>query len=121
MGRNTVWRLENNVIGNAVADEVKTRKDGFVALSVHGNGLFSARFSLRTQLPESNLSVAFLLDDFVVGENAADTTIDVSGLFVQSGGLPINVTLTNSNPTLATATLNGNDLTISFAPNSLVK
>ena len=50
-GENTKWRLENFVIGNAVADEVKTRKDGFVALSVHGNGLFSARFPMIFSLP----------------------------------------------------------------------
>lgn len=119
-GANTRWNREFAVIGNAVADEVVTRKDGFVALAVHGNGVYSARFPISgNPLPESNLNVAYLLDDIKANENDEDLVIDITGLFVQSQGLPISVELTNSNPELVTATLSGNTLTISYAPDSL--
>ncbi|WP_299213128.1 T9SS type A sorting domain-containing protein [uncultured Aquimarina sp.] len=119
-GQNTVWRKENFAIGNAVTDEVVTRKDGFIAVAAHGSGLFSARFPINANpLPESSLTTAFLLDDFGVDENSEETVIDVNGLFVQSQGLPIDIELTNSNPELVTAVLSGNTLTLSYAPNSV--
>jgi len=118
-GQNTVWRREDNTIGNAVIDEVATRKDGFVAVAAHGNGLFSARFPItRNPLPESSLSVAFLLDDLDLALNSEDTVIDITGLFVQSGDLPISIEVTNSNPALATVTLDGNNLTVSYEPDA---
>ncbi|WP_075343533.1 T9SS type A sorting domain-containing protein [Tenacibaculum agarivorans] len=118
-GQNTVWRKENNRIGNAVTDEVVTRKDGFIAIAAHGNGLFSARFPITANpLPESTLSTAFLLDDINVDTNSEDTVVDITGLFVQSEGLPITITLTNSNPELVTATLTNNTLTLSYAPDA---
>ncbi|AXT61760.1 T9SS C-terminal target domain-containing protein [Aquimarina sp. AD10] len=119
-GQNTVWRKENIAIGNAVTDEVVTRKDGFIAVASHGNGAFSARFPIISNpLPESTLSTAFTLDDFGVDENGDDTEIDITGLFVQSAGLPINIELINTNPELVTATLVGSILTLSYAPDSL--
>lgn len=119
-GQNTVWRRVNNTIGNAVVDEVATRKDGFVATAAHGNGLFSARFPItQNPLPESSLSVAFLLDDLSIPQNNQDTTIDITGLFVQSDDLPITVELTNSNPDLVTVTLTNNILTLSYAPETI--
>ncbi len=119
-GQNTVWRKENFAIGNSVADEVVTRKDGFIAVAAHGSGLFSARFPIiANPLPESSLTTAFLLNDFVVDENSEDTEIDITGLFVQSQGLPIDIELTNSNPELVTAVLSGNTITLSYAPDSL--
>lgn len=119
-GQNTVWRKENFAIGNSVTDEVVTRKDGFIAVAAHGSGLFSARFPVTANpLPESNLVTAFLLDDFGVSENSEDTSIDITGLFVQSQGLPIDIELTNSDPELVTATLTGNTLTLSYAPDSI--
>ncbi|WP_299608900.1 T9SS type A sorting domain-containing protein [uncultured Aquimarina sp.] len=119
-GQNTVWRKENFAIGNSVADEVVTRKDGFIAVAAHGSGLFSARFPITANpLPEATLTTAFLLEDFGVSENSEDTTIDIAGLFVQSQGLPIDIELTNSNPELVTAVLTGNTLTLSYAPDSL--
>ena len=117
-GEKTKWRLENFVIGNAVTDEVKTRKDGFVALAVHGNGLFSARFPLLSPLPELRLSVASQLDDYSTFVNSTDTLIDISDLFVQSDSLPIDITVTNTNPDLVTATIEGNMLAIVYTPNS---
>jgi len=119
-GQNTVWRKENFSIGNAVTDEVVTRKDGFIAVAAHGSGLFSARFPITSNpLPEATLSTAFLLDDFSVNENSEETTIDITGLFVQSLGLPIDIEFTNSNPELVTAVLSGNTITLSYAPDSL--
>ncbi|CAM1340086.1 conserved exported hypothetical protein [Tenacibaculum amylolyticum] len=118
-GRNTVWRKENQTIGNSVTDEVVTRKDGFVAVASHGSGLFSARFPITNNpLPELTLSVARDLDDVSVNENSADTEIDITGLFVQSQGLPVNISITNTNSDLVTAELSGNTITLSYTPNS---
>ncbi|WP_299677241.1 T9SS type A sorting domain-containing protein [uncultured Tenacibaculum sp.] len=119
-GRNTVWRKENNAIGNAVTDEVVTRKDGFIAVASHGNGLFSARFPITANpLPEVTLSNAFLIDNVNLPKNSPDTEIDITGLFVQSENLPIEIEVTNTNTDLVTATLNGNTLTLSYTPDAI--
>ncbi|WP_456457788.1 T9SS type A sorting domain-containing protein [Reichenbachiella sp.] len=119
-GNDTRWYKEPFVIGHAVADEVKTRKDGFVAVAAHGNGLFSAKFPIVfNPLPESKLTVAYLLEDLKVDENSADVTVDIEDLFVHSRGRYIDVTLTNSNPGLVTVIDNGNSLTLSFAADTL--
>ncbi|GAA4279449.1 T9SS type A sorting domain-containing protein [Aquimarina mytili] len=114
-GSNTVWRKENIVIGNNVIPEVATRKDGFIAAAAHGNGLFSARFPIFNQLPESSLSVAYLLDDVTADINSLESfEVNVDGLFVNSNGGAINVELQNTNSDLVTATLEGNTLSIEF-------
>ncbi|SHI93182.1 T9SS type A sorting domain-containing protein [Aquimarina spongiae] len=118
-GENTRWIKESFAIGNAVADEVVTRDDGFIALAVHGNGLFSARFPIFNEQPESTLSVAYLLDDLRLPENSEDVQVNVADLFVSSTGAPINIELTNSNPELVTVTQEGDVLNLSFAPDSL--
>ncbi len=118
-GERTRWIKEPFAIGNAVTDEVKTRKDGFIAVAAHGSGLYSARFPLFNELPESTLSVAYLLDDLLVGENSEDIEVDITDLFVQSNGNPIDVEFTNTNPELVTATLNGNTISLSFTPEAL--
>ncbi|GAA4110164.1 hypothetical protein GCM10022393_07110 [Aquimarina addita] len=115
-GQNTVWRKENNVIGDAVADEVATRKDGFIALAVHGNGLFSARLPVITPLPEASLTATFLLNDIFIDEGESqEISIDITDLFVQSEGLPIEIELTNSNPELVTVTRSDETLLVSYA------
>lgn len=120
-GERTRWIKEPFAIGNAVTDEVKTRKDGFIAVAAHGNGLYSARFPLFNELPEPSLSVAYLLDDLMVGENSENIEVDVTDLFVHSQGNAIDVEFTNSNPELVTATLDGNTITLSFTPDSVGK
>ncbi|WP_025743704.1 T9SS type A sorting domain-containing protein [Aquimarina pacifica] len=119
-GSNTVWRKENIVIGTAVTDEVKTRKDGFIAVASHGNGLYSAKFPLFNELPESELSVAYLLSDITLFQNSEETEaeIDITDLFVHSGGAPIDIEFSNSNPDFVTATLEGN--TIKLVYNRLI-
>ena len=118
-GENTVWRKENVRIGSAVTDEVVARKDGFIAIASGGSGMFSARFPVFNEVPEPTLSVAFPLDDFTVNENSEDTEIDVTGLFVQSQGRPIDIEVTNTNPELVTATLVGDVLTVSYTSDAI--
>ncbi len=118
-GERTRWIKEPFAIGNAVTDEVKTRKDGFIAVAAHGNGLYSAKFPLFNELPESSLSVAYLLEDLLVAENSENIEVDITDLFVQSNGNPIDIEFTNSNPDLVTATLEGNTITLSFTADSL--
>ncbi|MCF6348185.1 MAG: T9SS type A sorting domain-containing protein [Flavobacteriaceae bacterium] len=120
-GNRTRWFKEPFRIGNAVIAQVKTRKDGFIALATHGNGLYSAKFPIFpwNKIPEPNLSVAYLLDDLLVDENSADTTVDITDLFVSSSNASIDLELTNSNPDLVTATLNGNTILLSYTPDSV--
>ena len=120
-GNNTKWKRNrlDNISGTSVISQVKTRKDGFVALAVHGNGLLSAKFPLTASylIPESTLSVAYLLDDFIVDLNSADTEIDISGLFESTGSADIQIEITNSNPDIVTAELIDNTLVLSYAAN----
>lgn len=115
-GQNTVWRKENFVIGNAVTDEVVTRKDGFIAVAAHGSGLFSARFPIKGNfLPEPSLSVAYLLDDIVLDiNNIENIDVDVTDLFVHSSEDPIDIAFENSNPDVVTATLEGDTIKLVF-------
>ncbi len=113
-GSGTVWNQVNRSrIGNAPVPMVKTRKDGFVVAASHGNGLFSARIPVRPR-PEARLRVAYLLDDYIADINSPDTVISVAGLF-ESKVKP-EIELTNTNPDLVTATLNGDQLLISYTP-----
>jgi photosystem II stability/assembly factor-like uncharacterized protein len=115
-GSNTRWNQERVQIGNAVVAQVRTRKDGFVAAASHGNGLYSARFPVRER-PELSLTANFLLNDTIVPLNSEDTVVDITGLF-SGGPAPITIELTNSNPDLVTASLNGNTLTLSYTPDT---
>ncbi len=113
-GERTRWIKESFAIGNAVTDEVKTRKDGFIAVAAHGNGLYSARFPIFNELPELSISVAYTLEDLTLPENNEDVTLDIAGLFIHSGGASIEIEISNSNPGLVNASLSNNFLTLSF-------
>ncbi|MEP3208856.1 MAG: T9SS type A sorting domain-containing protein [Maribacter sp.] len=113
-GKNTRWYREPLRIGNGVVTQVKTRSDGFVAAGVHGNGVYSANFYVRER-PEPNLSVAYLLADRTVPINSDPFEVDITGLFVnERKRREINIELTNSNPELIAAELDGNTLKISI-------
>ncbi len=120
-GEKTRWRKEPFVIGNAVTDVVKTRKDGFVGVSAHGNGVYSARFPLFNELPESTLSVSYFLDDVrsIVSDSIETFEVDVTDLFVSSTGAPIDIEFTNSNPELVSAALEDNTISITIVPDSI--
>ncbi len=115
-GTNTVWRREDIVIGNAVTDEVVTRKDGFIALAAHGNGLYSAKFPIINEVPEPKLSVSYLLPDRPLDLNLIeeDLVVDVTDLFAHSDGEPIDIEVTNSNPDVAEVALEGDTVLVTF-------
>ncbi len=115
-GTNTVWRREDIVIGNAVTDEVVTRKDGFIALAAHGNGLYSAKFPIINEVPEPKLSVSYLLPDvaYNIYNAPPDLEVDVTDLFVHSDGGPIEIELTNSHPDIIDVVLEENTLQFTF-------
>ncbi len=114
-GKNTRWRRENVVIGNNVIPEVATRKDGFIAAAAHGNGLFSARFPIFNELPESSLSVAYLLEDVTVDlNNIENFDVNVADLFVNSNGGSISIELQNTNTDVVTATLEDDTIKLVF-------
>ncbi|MEM9337125.1 MAG: T9SS type A sorting domain-containing protein [Bacteroidota bacterium] len=129
------WRIYRSRIGETVVAQVKTRKDGFVAVATHGNGMYSA-FDFVNESEEADLSVAFQLDDYSVDLNAPDTTISVAGLFLEDESEDedeswnwwhwwkekeneeIEITLVNSNPDVLTATLDGDEILISYLPDA---
>lgn len=113
-GKNTRWYREPIRIGNGVAVQVKTRADGFVAAAIHGNGVYSANFYVRPR-PEPTLSVAYLIPDTTIAINSEPFDIDITDLFTSTKRRAnIDVQLTNSNPDLVTAFLDGNTVRISL-------
>ncbi|UII77871.1 T9SS type A sorting domain-containing protein [Flagellimonas sp. HMM57] len=116
-GERTRWFREPFVVGNVVVPQVRTREDGFVAVAAHGNGIYNAQF-FATPSPEATLSTAYLLPDLKLPLNSADREVNVEDLFVNSSGGSISIELTNSNPELVTAELNGDIISLSFASDS---
>ncbi|MEW7279641.1 T9SS type A sorting domain-containing protein [Aquimarina sp. 2201CG1-2-11] len=112
-GENTRWYKENFRIGNAVADEVVTRKDGFIALAAHGNGLFSAKFPVFNEVPQPSLHVTYSIDD-IRTVNRDTQKINIKDLFVHSEGDPIDIELTNTNPELVAATIKNDSLVLNL-------
>jgi len=113
-GAATVWtQVDPTGIGNVVVEQIRSREDGLVVVGTHGNGLYSASFEVSVPPILINIPV----NDIVVDANAPDTVIDISNVF-QSNLTPaqtITVTVdNNSNPTLLTANLSGNNLTLSY-------
>ncbi|WP_291865411.1 T9SS type A sorting domain-containing protein [Maribacter sp.] len=112
-GKRTYWYKEPIKIGSGVVAQVKTRADGFVAAAIHGNGVYSANYYVRPR-PEPRLSVAYLLADQTVAINTESFEIDITDLFVSTKKrAEINIELTNSNPSLISAVLDGNILIMS--------
>ncbi len=116
-GKQTRWFREPLRIGNGVVTQVRTRGDGFVAAGVHGNGVYSANFFVRPR-PEPSLSVAYLLSDLTVSKNSDPFTVDIPDLFVSSKNKKITIELTNSNPALVSASLDGDQINISVTPDA---
>ncbi|NAY91838.1 T9SS type A sorting domain-containing protein [Muricauda sp. JGD-17] len=115
-GDRTRWFREPFVVGNAVVPQVRTRKDGFVAVAAHGNGIFNAKF-FTFRSPEPKLSVAYLLPDLLLPIGSPDKEVNVKDLFVSTNPWkPISIELTNSNPDLVTAVLKDDVIQLSFAP-----
>lgn len=83
LGNNTVWGLENQEIGNGVVMQAKTRKDGFAALAVHGNGVFSKKFRVSSPSGPITLFVNEQPDDqeFFVDEVPEVLQIDLKNVF----------------------------------------
>lgn len=120
-GSSTIWVQEDaGGIGNVVVPMVRTREDGFVAIASHGNGVYSAKFEV-TPLPQPKLTVANAIDDFEVFADSPNTIIDISDVFDDADGNPITYSLINIDPALITATLEGNLLTLAYAPGEIGK
>ncbi len=117
-GENTRWYKEEFIIGNAVADEVVTRKDGFIALAAHGNGLFSAKFPVFNEVPEPSLRVAYSIADIRTG-NRDTQKINIKDLFVHSNGDPIDIEIANSNSELVAASIENDSLVLDLDPSQL--
>ena len=118
-GRKTFWRRISQVGENVIA-QVKTRKDGFVAVAAHGNGVYDANFRV-SKLPELRLSVANLIDDINLPISFPDTVkIDLTQVFTNSvRNRAIDYELVNSNPALANAVINDAILSVSINPGLL--
>lgn len=117
-GNSTVWTQEDvDGIGNVVVSMIRTRDDGFVAVASHGNGLYSGKFEV-TPLPQPQLKVVNLLNDVDVFVNSPTTIIDIGNVFEHTNGGSITYSLINTNPSLVTASLVGNQVVLAYAPNA---
>ena len=109
-GTSTVWTREDmNMDGNlllqdAVVTMVKTRKDGFAAAAVHGNGLFSANYTV-TPRPQPTLLTANSIANEIISNEIGSYNIDVSNAFTSTLNSAITIEVTNSRPDLFTATV----------------
>ncbi len=116
-GDRTRWYREPCIVGNVVVPQVRTREDGFVAVAAHGNGIYNARF-FASRSPEATLSTAYLLPDLLLPISSPDQEVNIQDLFVSSRGRSISIELTNSNPDLVTAVLDGDVIKLSFTPDT---
>lgn len=56
------------------------------------------------------------IDNIIINRDSAPSTVDISNIFRQVNGMPITVSvLANSNPTLVSTKLAGNNLTLTYA------
>jgi hypothetical protein len=115
-GTTTSWTLEDaDGMGNVVVPMVRTREDGFVAVATHGNGLYSAKFEV-SPLPQPTLKVINPIADINLFVNSTpNTLLNISSVFEDTDGDTIFYSVINTNPSLVTATLVGNILTLEYA------
>lgn len=113
-GATTVWtQVDPTGIGNVVVEQIRSREDGLVVVGTHGNGLYSASFEVSVP----PIIIVNAIDDVMANANDPDLIIDVSTVFQSNlvPAQPITVTVeNNTNSTLLTATLNGDNLTLSY-------
>jgi len=108
-GLNTVWTREDmNMDGNlllqdAVVTMVKTRKDGFAAAAIHGNGLFSANYAV-TPRQQPTLFNTNNIANKNISNKLGTYNIDLNNNFTSTLNSPITLEVTNSRPDLFTAT-----------------
>ena len=113
-GTSTVWTREvldigTETIQDALVVQVKTRDDGYAAAATHGNGIFSANFTVNAR-QQTTLSAESIYD-IEINNNVGSYTLEVASNFTSSTGSPITLTIdSNSNPSLCSINLVGNEL-----------
>ncbi len=82
-GSYTVWQKENQEIGDGVVMQARSRKDGFTAVAVHGNGVFSKQFNVKRPSGPSTLSLNKRPEDmeFSVDQTPEGLRIDLGEVF----------------------------------------
>ncbi len=116
-GTKTRWIRENLRIGNTVVSQVRTRKDGFIAVATHGSGIYSAKLPIGVPLPTNTLKrdTSVTLEDITItkGELTDDTvTIDIDGIFYQSKGKQVQVSVKSDDEQVVSVRVEGNQLLI---------
>lgn len=95
-GKNTVWRLSSRRIGNAVVEQIRTRKDGFTIAGVHGNGVFSKKFKVKSQ-PENTLFVNEQIEN-IIGlptETTDRIEVNIENVFKTTNNVPVETYVEN--------------------------
>lgn len=90
-GEYTTWFREDIEIGNALTVKVKTRKDGFIAVATHGEGVYSAKLPMAFPIPTNNLITKGSIKDLVIyPEDPDQYTLALSNTFqTVSGQVPV--------------------------------
>lgn len=117
-GKNTVWRKENNDIGNGVVVQIKTRKDGFAAAAVHGNGIFTKFFRVRKQ-PRNTLLVAQKLKDRSLLTTDKSIVVNIGKAFKDLDRNRFRVKIENLTPDFVDVIKRGNKLFINLKKSNL--
>ncbi|MBS2099781.1 T9SS type A sorting domain-containing protein [Carboxylicivirga linearis] len=113
-GSSTQWvNVDNNNLGNVVCNRVKANEfDGKVVIATHGRGIFKGesanKLYIHNKLPN--------LQRLTTSVNDA---INISDLFMHQTGAEISLSLANnSDPLVASASINSNLLTIDYSNSS---
>ncbi|MFC5046654.1 T9SS type A sorting domain-containing protein [Aquimarina hainanensis] len=121
-GKNTRWFKESFRIGNNIAEDIEVRKDGLIALAVHGNGVYSAKLPMIFPFPTPSLKVNKFLENQVVnGIEDGTIEIDIQDVFKHSQQKPISIKVNNSHPEIVKTKLVDNTLTITYTKDTFGK
>ena len=111
-----------SVVGNTLTLDYQSNQSGTTDITVTGisNGLsVSDFFTVTVNAVDDDPVVANPLQDISVNEDAADSTIDLSHVFddIDDDNTSITKTATSGDPSLVTASLQGNTLILDYQTN----
>ncbi len=110
-GASTTWaNVDHNNLGNVVSNRVKASEyDGKVIIATHGRGIFKGELDNTLYINKKIKSINALT-------SSPDEVIDISDVFAHSSGSAVNTTIqSNTVPAIASAVIDGDELTIDFS------
>ncbi len=119
LGEHTVWHPENRQVGEVLTVQIRTREDGFTALAVHGNGVFTRKFDVTP--PNTDVQAPFVNKkpnnlSFTLGRVPKQIKLDLSNVFkLHSGDGPIQISAKSTTPDfVSTQVIGDSSLLLTF-------